>query len=215
MNDGYTALVVAWLFVLFWLMGLFESWKKATGLNDRKLMLIALVYLLGFAWNVSLGEKVVVLLSGYLLPLALAAVVFVKLDEKRKIGVFAQTLLVAASVALLRELFVIDPVLVITDRLYMIALLAWLLSVNLLQRPGAYFVVTTLGLGLQELWYQLQLLTFLPQVRLGEAFFSDMLWTTYLLGWGGHKLLSLQKAGLDMVKRRMVKRKMLLWKNIR
>lgn len=215
MNEGTLASVLIWFFFLFWIAGWFEEWRKTIGVSNRQIIASVIIGVLSFRLVVELTFQIDLNVGGFLLPFVASLYFWYRTKDDNHLHLFSQAVLIAISVIFMRKIFVLDPVLIVMNPLGLLSLLVVALSFNHFKRPQSFFTVVTMGLCFQEISYQSMLLTHVNKVTLGEAYFRDLLWLTYMTGWMARLLYQWQVQFMGIWKKRLMRKKVPAWKNIR
>ncbi|GAB7386246.1 hypothetical protein BSNK01_00810 [Bacillaceae bacterium] len=188
MNDGYIAFFAYWFMLLLWFSGFFDNWLKKAGIPFWALggILIAAAFAHWVKLDVAAGVELNA--GGFLLPFLLAFAMWTKAEERYRLTLLTQAFFTGATLFLLREMFRLDPVLMVVDELYLLAVAAVVISFVAAKSFAHLFIVLAMGLSFQETLFQLGLREHLPAVELGEGYYCDLWWVTFAFAFAAYRL---------------------------
>lgn len=191
MNDGFIGLMGIWtMLVLLW-SGWFDSFFQENRLSKRLVIGVLFLLLIGGSWTYSIMANGEIAVIPYSLPLLCGFILWIRQAENYRVHILTASLLVGASVFLLQLLFRLDPILMLMDERYLIALFVTVLVMVSAKPLVHQFVLLCFGLSLSDLCFQIYALEKAGFFYAGSPFYLDIYWaslfsllgTRYLLRW--------------------------------
>ncbi|WP_232696301.1 YphA family membrane protein [Brevibacillus daliensis] len=179
MNDGIVALLLQWLFLCIVWMGLADRLLAKMKVKRSTVLVIVTCFLLtGFAeWKLYFYPAIVNV-SGFLLPLAVAALIWSgnssSLQERSRL--FLGALILIFSLVFLRKIIFWNPVLLLLDEKILIPLITISLCFFLARHLLHHVFYLTAVLPISDAIYQLSFVSLTNQASMGGAYLQDLLW---------------------------------------
>lgn len=184
MKEGIVALILQWsLFCLVWMGALDRVLAQVT--LSRRMTLAGLAVFLVFTfadWRLPL-MPLAFTLSGAVMPLVLAGVIWPRGGHSSHTYVLAAAGLAMAIVFFLRKLLFWDPVLMIVDERLLVPLLLVTTVLLLTRRLHEQLLILLLALPLADALYILSFSSYGAALVIGGAAAQDLLWAAVAL-WG-------------------------------
>ncbi|MBO8170677.1 MAG: hypothetical protein H0Z33_02180 [Bacillaceae bacterium] len=190
MNPGYLSFLSYWFVFIFIWIGLLSPFLNQIQIKKRYFYLIFLVSWIGTFFNIPIYEKLQINVGGYAVPFLLAMWIWTRENEQHRAHLFSVGALIGASVLLVRGMIRLDPVIMIVDEMYMVAILTGFLSLIAVRRYIHHVFVITMGLFVEQILYTWYFWDKLNVVVLGNAAFRDTWWMSLWLAGTGQLLLS-------------------------
>lgn len=155
-------------------MGLLDGLLSSLRMRPRTLFILLLTVYVMSGWHVPLGGTAVSV-GGFALPLLCFLFLWAKLTQENRSYAFAAALLLGVTLFLLRYMLQLDPILHVTDEVYLIACAAALLPLLLSRYTALILIIEGLGLCFMEVLSQLFLYPKGFVAMLGDFAFRDAL----------------------------------------
>lgn len=173
MNDGFYGLIGLWcLLILLW-SGWFDPFLYRHRLNKRVICLLVALSLIGGGWTWKIDEGGMMVIP-YILPLIMGAYVWIKEGDRYRVHLAAASFLIGASIFFMQLLFRFDPILMIMEERYIIALLVLLLIFVAAREVMHQFILLAFGIGFSDFCFQIYLWDKMGTFLLGSSLYQDI-----------------------------------------
>lgn len=180
MIDGYYAFLSGWIAIVLLWMGAFPSLPAKLGVKRKTLVYFLLISWIGVWVVVPATSQLSLNIGGFFVPVAATVVLWAREDEWNRIYLFAAGALMGSSIYLIHRMLLADPVFMVIDETFFLAILCTSFSLIIVHRFVHHFVVITLGLVAEQLLFANFLSQRVPVVELGDGFFRNIWWLSLL-----------------------------------
>ncbi|OEF97285.1 hypothetical protein BHF71_03890 [Vulcanibacillus modesticaldus] len=180
-NDGAISIIIQIILSILIITDWFSSTIFELGVKKRVvlyimagLLMIFISFPLRSNWEINLGGFVLPII-GYLF------ILFKRVSSKDKIQVLTATLLLASSYFLLKELILLEPIILFMKESYQISILLSILVILIASKQVHRFALILGGITFGEFIFNFRHQELLYRVVVGDGEARDVLWISLLI----------------------------------